>query len=274
MHRARHPPLPRRQQARPGSLQSWSADVIEILREAHQACEDAWSAAAINRSCWRSCASVTTRPSRPGSRTTGTRTGMTATTGYALGCWLRAYADQVWLFTGELPSSGRTEAGRASGKGRVRRKAAGGEQLGPSHGRRQRVAAAQASRPRRATPQRTAGGDTERTQHQDPQPRRVPRTGGKAPRPAPRTERRDGPPRSAWDGGSSASWKNGGTVTTQVTGERQPVKDAQRRRAHATSEGRRRGTTTARVLGGRRHVRASGTARGDDARWSSRRDNA
>jgi hypothetical protein len=87
----------------PGSLQSWSADVIEILREVHQACEDAWSRG---------------QPVDPelleklrGRYDEAVSSGITHNRrrdwhdgnhpGYALGCWLRAYADQVWLFTGE-----------------------------------------------------------------------------------------------------------------------------------------------------------------------------
>jgi hypothetical protein len=54
------------------------------------------------RSCWRSCASATTRPPPSGSPTTGTGTGTTPNhPGYVLGCWLRDYAGQVWLFTRE-----------------------------------------------------------------------------------------------------------------------------------------------------------------------------
>src|SRR5205807_7403615 len=55
----------------PGSLQSWAADVIEILREAHRLVEEAGSGPAPwTRNRWRSCASATTRPSPSGSRTT------------------------------------------------------------------------------------------------------------------------------------------------------------------------------------------------------------
>src|SRR5262245_28180388 len=74
----------------PGSLQSWGADVIEILREAHGLVEEARAGTVPRtRSCWPSSASATTRPSPSGSSTTGTGTGTTATTpatSWAAGC--------------------------------------------------------------------------------------------------------------------------------------------------------------------------------------------
>ena len=48
----------------------------------------------------RTCANATTRPSPPGSSTTGCATGTSGNhPGYALGCWLRDYKEQVFLFT-------------------------------------------------------------------------------------------------------------------------------------------------------------------------------
>ncbi len=87
----------------PGSLQSWSADVIEILREAHQACEDAWSRGQPVdpelleklRERYDEAVSSGITHNRHQDWHDGNHPG------YALGCWLRAYADQVWLFTGE-----------------------------------------------------------------------------------------------------------------------------------------------------------------------------
>jgi Transposase IS66 family len=65
----------------PGSLQSWAADIIEILREAHHLTEQARARdGPTMRNRWPSSASATTRPSPSGSPTTGTGTGTTATT--------------------------------------------------------------------------------------------------------------------------------------------------------------------------------------------------
>ena len=66
----------------PGSLQSWAADVIDILREAHQGPSRPGPGATqrSTRNYWPSCASATTRPSPSGSPTTGTATGTRATT--------------------------------------------------------------------------------------------------------------------------------------------------------------------------------------------------
>ena len=77
-----HQEVPDRHQARPGGPQSWAGDVISILREAHQAVEEARARGdtALDRSSWRSCASATTRPPPSGSSTTGCGTGTTGTT--------------------------------------------------------------------------------------------------------------------------------------------------------------------------------------------------
>jgi transposase len=87
----------------PGSLQSWAADVIEILREAHQACEDARSRGqpldpellARLRGRYDEAAAFGITHNRLRDWHDGNHPG------YALGSWLRAYTDQVWLFTGE-----------------------------------------------------------------------------------------------------------------------------------------------------------------------------
>jgi transposase len=75
----------------PGGLQSWAGDIITVLREAHQAVEDARArgSTALARTCWTSSASATTRPPRSGSRTTGCGTGTRETipaTRSAAGC--------------------------------------------------------------------------------------------------------------------------------------------------------------------------------------------
>jgi len=94
----------------PGSLQSWAADVIAVLREAHQAVEDARSRGQPGR-----------QPALDAVLLAGLRErydeavafGITCNRlrdwdgdgnhpGYVLGCWLREHADQVWLFTTAL----------------------------------------------------------------------------------------------------------------------------------------------------------------------------
>jgi hypothetical protein len=87
----------------PGSLQSWAADVITILREAHQACEDARSRGQpidpelLNklRTRYDEAAAFGITHNRLRDWHDGNHPG------YALGCWLRNYAGQVWLFTRE-----------------------------------------------------------------------------------------------------------------------------------------------------------------------------
>jgi transposase len=87
----------------PGSLQSWAADVIEILREAHRLVEEAQSGdgpvdaellAKLRRRYDEAVAFGVTH-----NRLRDWHDGNHP--GYVLGCWLRDYAGQVWLFTRE-----------------------------------------------------------------------------------------------------------------------------------------------------------------------------
>jgi Transposase IS66 family len=66
----------------PGSLQSWAADVIDILARPTRPSKRRWPGATrpSARSFSRTCAGATTRPSPSGSPITGTGTGTTATT--------------------------------------------------------------------------------------------------------------------------------------------------------------------------------------------------
>jgi transposase len=89
----------------PGSLQSWAADVIEVLREAHQAAEDALARGdpAIDaellaklRQRYDEAAQFGITHNRHRDWHDGNHPG------YVLGCWLQQYADQVWLFTANL----------------------------------------------------------------------------------------------------------------------------------------------------------------------------
>jgi Transposase IS66 family len=88
----------------PGSLQSWAGDVIEILREAHQATAEARARGepradaellAKLRQRYDEAAAFGITHNRHRDWHDGNHPG------YALGCWLRDYADQVWLFTRE-----------------------------------------------------------------------------------------------------------------------------------------------------------------------------
>jgi transposase len=86
----------------PGSLQSWAADVIDVLREAHQAVEDALARGdpaldtellAKLRERYDEAVAFGIIHNRHRDWHDGNHPG------YALGCWLRDYKEQVWLFT-------------------------------------------------------------------------------------------------------------------------------------------------------------------------------
>ncbi len=87
----------------PGSLQSWAADVIEILREAHRLTEEARARGepvdaellAKLRERYDQAVAFGIIHNRLRDWHDGNHPG------YALGCWLRDYAGQVWLFTRE-----------------------------------------------------------------------------------------------------------------------------------------------------------------------------
>jgi hypothetical protein len=87
----------------PGSLQSWAQDVIIVLRQAHLACEDARSRGQPPdpqvikdlRERYDEAVSSGITHNRHRDWDKGNHPG------YALGTWLRGYADQVWLFTSE-----------------------------------------------------------------------------------------------------------------------------------------------------------------------------
>jgi hypothetical protein len=87
----------------PGSLQSWAADVITVLREAHQAVEDARSRGqpAVDTALLAGLRQRYDAAVRSGIIHNRLRDwdGDGNHPGYALGCWLRDHADQVWLFT-------------------------------------------------------------------------------------------------------------------------------------------------------------------------------
>jgi hypothetical protein len=89
----------------PGSLQSWAADVIDVLREAHQAVEEALARGdpaldaellAKLRERYDEAVAFGITHNRHRDWHDGNHPG------YTLGCWLRDYKDQVWLFTTQL----------------------------------------------------------------------------------------------------------------------------------------------------------------------------
>src|SRR5713101_4431130 len=89
----------------PGGLQSWAGDVISILREAHQAVEEARArgSTALDpeqleklRERYDEAAAFGVTHNRLRDWHDGNHPG------YALGCWLQEYKEQVWLFTREF----------------------------------------------------------------------------------------------------------------------------------------------------------------------------
>jgi transposase len=89
----------------PGGLQSWAGEVIEILREAHQAVGEALARGdpaldaellAKLRQRYDEAAAFGITHNRHRDWHDGNHPG------YALGCWLRDYKEQVWLFTREF----------------------------------------------------------------------------------------------------------------------------------------------------------------------------
>jgi transposase len=86
----------------PGGLQSWAGDIIAILREAHQAVEDARARGSATldadmldklRQRYDEAAAFGIIHNRLRDWHDGNHPG------YALGCWLREYREQVFLFT-------------------------------------------------------------------------------------------------------------------------------------------------------------------------------
>ena len=86
----------------PGGLQSWAADIITILRQAHRAVEDARArgSTALDRQALDDLRDRYDQAVSTGiihNRLRDWHEGNHP--GYALGCWLRDYKEQVFLFT-------------------------------------------------------------------------------------------------------------------------------------------------------------------------------
>ena len=113
----------------PGGLQSWAADVISILREAHQAVEEARAGGdtALDpeqleklRQRYDEAAAFGIIHNRLRDWHDGNHPG------YALGCWLQEYKEQVWLFTREFAVEWTTNKAERAVKGPKRHQAVSG----------------------------------------------------------------------------------------------------------------------------------------------------
>ncbi len=113
----------------PGGLQSWAADVITVLRQAHQAIEDA-------RSRGEPPDSDLLKDLRK-RYDEAIKTGIVHNRlrdwdgggnhpGYVLGCWLRDHAAQVWLFTAEPSVEWTSNSAERAVKGPKRHQAVSG----------------------------------------------------------------------------------------------------------------------------------------------------
>ena len=113
----------------PGSLQSWAADVISILREAHQAVEEARARGdtALDpeqleklRQRYDEAAAFGITHNRLRDWHDGNHPG------YALGSWLQEYKEQVWLFTLQFAVEWTTNSAERAVKGPKRHQAVSG----------------------------------------------------------------------------------------------------------------------------------------------------
>jgi len=114
----------------PGSLQSWAAEVITVLRQAHQAVEDALArgspaldADLLNglRERYDEAVSFGIIHNRLRDWDGGGNHP-----GYVLGCWLREHAGQVWLFTTEFEVEWTSNSAERAVKGPKRHQAVSG----------------------------------------------------------------------------------------------------------------------------------------------------
>jgi transposase len=113
----------------PGGLQSWAGDIIAILREAHQAVEDARArgstalgAELVNklRQRYDEAAAFGIIHNRLRDWHAGNHPG------YALGCWLRDYKEQVFLFTRDFAVDWTTNVAERGAKAAKRHQAVSG----------------------------------------------------------------------------------------------------------------------------------------------------
>ncbi len=113
----------------PGGLQSWAGDIIAILREAHQAVDDARARGSTAlgadlldklRQRYDEAAASGIIHNRLRDWDTGNHPG------YALGCWLRDYKEQVFLFTRDFAVDWTTNVSERGAKAAKRHQAVSG----------------------------------------------------------------------------------------------------------------------------------------------------
>ena len=113
----------------PGGLQSWAGDIIAILREAHQAVEDARArgSTAVDadlleelRERYDDAVAFGITHNRLRDWDSGNHPG------YALGCWLRGYKEQVFLFTRDFAVDWTTNVAERGAKAAKRHQAVSG----------------------------------------------------------------------------------------------------------------------------------------------------
>jgi transposase IS66 family protein len=113
----------------PGGLQSWAGDIIAILREAHRAVEDARArgSTALDaeildklRQRYDEAAAFGITHNRLRDWHQGNHPG------YALGCWLRDYKEQVFLFTRDFAADWTTNVAERGAKAAKRHQAVSG----------------------------------------------------------------------------------------------------------------------------------------------------
>ena len=113
----------------PGGLQSWAGDIIAILREAHQAVDDARARGSTAlgadlldelRQRYDEAAAFGITHNRLRAWHDGNHPG------YALGCWLREYKEQVFLFTRDFAADWTTNVAERGAKAAKRHQAVSG----------------------------------------------------------------------------------------------------------------------------------------------------
>ena len=113
----------------PGALQSWAGDIIAILREAHQAVQDARArgSTALDADLADKLRQRYDEAAAFGiihNRLRGWHDGNHP--GYALGCWLREYKEQVFLFTRDFAVDWTTNVAERGAKAAKRHQAVSG----------------------------------------------------------------------------------------------------------------------------------------------------
>jgi transposase len=113
----------------PGGLQSWAGDIIAVLREAHQAVQDARARGSTAlgadlldklRERYDDAAAFGITHNRLRDWHEGNHPG------YALGCWLRDYKEQVFLFTRDFAADWTTNVAERGAKAAKRHQAVSG----------------------------------------------------------------------------------------------------------------------------------------------------